>query len=399
MINARALHEAVLARVSGRGLITVSNHTSTLDDPMLVSSILPWSLFTHEHVTGRNRWTLCAKEVCFKNQFYADFFRSGKTLPVERGAGLMQPAIHHMTRQLARGDWIHLFPEGRIVYRGNLGLPLRWGVGKVICDAIHMQTHGEDGLIQSHDDLAKFQQATTHTATNPNTTSTNSGNTDQPKPHMGEARLHHQRIEDSQRETENASGGENASSSSSSSSSSSITTTSTSPVRKECSSGSFPVIVPFHHAGMGDVMPLKSIYPRVGKKVTVVVGDPLVMDDVLCKCAVKGGSTPDVWMEIASRIEQRMVQLERMAPQNTDQLTKLGLTEADVLKRRPKPSYANLATRWRDAKHRAIEKAKTKLQKVKERMGAAGGGSSDHKSSSSKSNNNNSSSSSSSSST
>lgn len=35
---------------------------------------------------------------------------------------------------------------------------------------------------------------------------------------------------------------------------------------------------------MGEVMPFKSIVPRVAKQVTMVVGQPVAMDDLLCQC-------------------------------------------------------------------------------------------------------------------
>lgn len=40
---------------------------STLDDPALFSAILPLSYFFTEHQHGGMRWTLCAKELCYKN--------------------------------------------------------------------------------------------------------------------------------------------------------------------------------------------------------------------------------------------------------------------------------------------------------------------------------------------
>lgn len=36
--------------------------------------------------------------------------------------------------EVARGRWVHIFPEGKVNYTGMLG-PLRWGVGKLVCDA------------------------------------------------------------------------------------------------------------------------------------------------------------------------------------------------------------------------------------------------------------------------
>lgn len=63
------------------------------------------------------------------------FFQSGKTLPIERGAGPDQPVMRTVAKQVALGHWLHIFPEGRINYTGDLG-PLRWGVGKLVCEAV-----------------------------------------------------------------------------------------------------------------------------------------------------------------------------------------------------------------------------------------------------------------------
>lgn len=81
------------------------------------------------------RWSLCARELCYRNTLLAQFFQSGKTLPVERGAGLHQPVMRAVAGEVSRGKWVHVFPEGRVNYTGVLG-PLRWGVGKLVCDAV-----------------------------------------------------------------------------------------------------------------------------------------------------------------------------------------------------------------------------------------------------------------------
>ncbi len=63
------------------------------------------------------------------------FFLSGKTLPIERGRGLQQPAMQTAVRLLGRGDWVHVFPEGRVGYSGRVQ-PCKWGVGKLVCDCV-----------------------------------------------------------------------------------------------------------------------------------------------------------------------------------------------------------------------------------------------------------------------
>ncbi len=45
-----------------------------------------------------------------------------------------QPVMDTAARLVAGGNWLHIFPEGRIMMTGALG-PFRWGVGKTVCDA------------------------------------------------------------------------------------------------------------------------------------------------------------------------------------------------------------------------------------------------------------------------
>lgn len=45
------------------------------------------------------------------------------------------------TRLLAEGRWLHIFPEGRVSFTGEL-LPLKWGVGHVLCNAVAQQAPG-----------------------------------------------------------------------------------------------------------------------------------------------------------------------------------------------------------------------------------------------------------------
>ena len=42
--------------------------SSTLDDPMVLSALLPLRFFWGELRHRRMRWSLCAKEICFRNE-------------------------------------------------------------------------------------------------------------------------------------------------------------------------------------------------------------------------------------------------------------------------------------------------------------------------------------------
>lgn len=146
--------------------------------------MLPLRLFATESQHGRVRWTLCANDLCHQNRLLAQFFLSGKTLPIVRGAGREQPILALMSQQLrTHGDWLHLFPEGRVRQDGQMN-PLKTGLAHVLCD------------------LADIS----------------------------------------------------------------------------------PIVLPFHHAGMQDVMRVKTSRPRANNRVHIVVGEPVQLADLLLRC-------------------------------------------------------------------------------------------------------------------
>ncbi|KAF1927465.1 uncharacterized protein M421DRAFT_421876 [Didymella exigua CBS 183.55] len=89
-----------------RGLITVSNHISVMDDPILWG-ILPLSyMFDPDNL----RWGLASYDLCFTNKGLSTFFTFGQTLPTHRSAhsqfgGLFQPTIAQAIRLLSRGPF------------------------------------------------------------------------------------------------------------------------------------------------------------------------------------------------------------------------------------------------------------------------------------------------------
>lgn len=214
--NRGDLMGAVLNREEGLGLITVSNHASTLDDPMLFCSIFPFTFFFTEHWHHRVRWSICAREICYSNPFFAQFFKSGKTLPIERGGGLYQPVMNVVARAVARGDWVHVFPEGKIHFNDGRSVgPLKWGVGKLCCDSFLL-------------------------------------------------------------------------------------------------SGKVPMVVPFHHVGMTSVLPKGHVVPRLGRQVTVKVGEQINLSDIIedCRSETREGREC-AWKAITNRIGGSMEALAR----------------------------------------------------------------------------------------
>jgi monolysocardiolipin acyltransferase len=67
-----------------RGLLTVSNHISVMDEP-LIWGVLPLS-FAAFHGYMNHRWSFGSHDICFKNAFTSHFFTLGQTLPTHRSA-------------------------------------------------------------------------------------------------------------------------------------------------------------------------------------------------------------------------------------------------------------------------------------------------------------------------
>lgn len=166
-----------------KGLITVSNHVSVLDDPM-IWGVLPNRYFWD---TNNMRWSLGSFDICFKNQLMCAFFSFGNTLPTHRAAhskfgGLFQPTMTQCIRLLSdphakrffkgedtsslpksdpfssaelrysttgsdhfpapsaypsrRHSWCHIFPEGMIHQHPDKVMRyFKWGVARLILEA------------------------------------------------------------------------------------------------------------------------------------------------------------------------------------------------------------------------------------------------------------------------
>lgn len=67
-----------------------------------------------------------------------------------------------------------------------------------------------------------------------------------------------------------------------------------------------PVVIPFVHTGMQEMMPIGSKFPSIHKKVTVLVGDPIELDDIINQSSRQCLSKEAVYDAIAVRVGERM---------------------------------------------------------------------------------------------
>jgi monolysocardiolipin acyltransferase len=80
------------------------------------------------------RWLLGAREVCFTKKSHSIFFRLGKVVPIVRGDGVYQTTMNEILNELNKGDWLHIFSEGKINLNNEI-LGLRWGLGRLVADS------------------------------------------------------------------------------------------------------------------------------------------------------------------------------------------------------------------------------------------------------------------------
>ncbi|KAL2551189.1 N-acylphosphatidylethanolamine synthase [Forsythia ovata] len=128
--NADTLIRHVRSRPPGVPLLTVSNHMSTLDDPVM------WG-FKGFPITDAKlgRWVLAAEDICFKNMVLSYFFRLGKCIPITRGGGIYQEHMTEALDRLSDGAWLHTFPEGKVCQENAPIRRLKWGTASLIARA------------------------------------------------------------------------------------------------------------------------------------------------------------------------------------------------------------------------------------------------------------------------
>lgn len=128
--NAETLLRLVRHRPQGIPLLTVSNHVSTLDDPVM------WGFKGFPTMDANlERWTLAAEDICFKNKVLSYAFRLGKCIPITRGGGIYQEHMNEALDRLSEGEWLHTFPEGKVYQDYGPIRRLKWGTASLIVRA------------------------------------------------------------------------------------------------------------------------------------------------------------------------------------------------------------------------------------------------------------------------
>lgn len=81
---------------------------------------------------------------------------------------------------------------------------------------------------------------------------------------------------------------------------------------------STPVVIPLVHTGMQEIMPIGTHFPKIGKQVTVLIGDPIAFDDLIIdKDDAQHDSRGILYDAVTSRIGHRLqglkAQVDRLA--------------------------------------------------------------------------------------
>jgi len=104
-------------RLQKKPFISISNHSSCIDDPILWGALFPWKWICNPI---KHRWSAAAHDVCFTKNFHTIFFAFGKTFPIVRGKGIYQPAMDFAVELLKEYQFLHVFPQGKVVQESDL---------------------------------------------------------------------------------------------------------------------------------------------------------------------------------------------------------------------------------------------------------------------------------------
>ncbi|KAF9376906.1 hypothetical protein CPB97_010524 [Podila verticillata] len=246
-----------------RSILTVTNHTSTADDPLLWGA-LPWKCYWNPSRTIR--YALGAQELCYPNKTIGAFFQCGQVVPIIRGNGIFQPAVNESIRLLQQGKWVHVFPEGKVNQSSEL-IRLKWGIGRILLElAGHPVTQTTPTTTSSE----------SHTTDNNNSNNSNSNSNTNDTNNDNDGRTWAQ-IRDG-----------------------------------------MPIVVPIYHFGMDDILRLypdnsSPIFPKLGLPLTIVFGEPIDFSRVMT--AYKEGAMGEVEarIQVTATVHAALEQLRAVA--------------------------------------------------------------------------------------
>eukprot|EP01029_Cantina_marsupialis_P009558 TRINITY_DN2220_c0_g1_i1.p1 TRINITY_DN2220_c0_g1~~TRINITY_DN2220_c0_g1_i1.p1 ORF type:complete len:313 (-),score=70.66 TRINITY_DN2220_c0_g1_i1:198-1136(-) len=117
------------------GLLTITNHDSTCDGP-LISKIIPLRMST---AWDKVCWGVGASDIFYEGEgrlgkTLSRWFSRMKILPIDRKGGVHQDMMKPIIEKLDHGKWVHIFPEGKVSMDGNLNMFKR-GVGRILVEA------------------------------------------------------------------------------------------------------------------------------------------------------------------------------------------------------------------------------------------------------------------------
>ncbi|CAN1858534.1 tafazzin [Linum perenne] len=102
-------------------------------------------------------------------------------------------------------------------------------------------------------------------------------------------------------------------------------------------SDTLPIVVPFVHTGMQEIMPIGSSLPKIGKTVTVLVGDPIYLDDLANtelerEDLLRGKLYDAVATRIGDRLQKMKATVEQLALQHSspELLQQMATTTTDI---------------------------------------------------------------------